>query len=106
MNQPSKNNGVRKLYNFFEIDNEENCKEFKSLEIFMLSGYCRIEGLNSFTNLTQLSIIQQNLQRIENLSSLVNLESLWINENPLLVKIEGLSALVNLKKLSLFVILL
>lgn len=88
------------------IKNEETAVQQalqkKSVEIFMQHGYSKIESLQYFSNITELVIIQQDIKRIENLSCLKHLESLWINENPHLTKIEGLGTLKQLKRLFLF----
>ena len=80
----------------------QEAQQKKSVEVFMQHGYSKIESLEYFPNITELIIIQQDIQRIENLSCLVNLESLWINDNPHLTTIEGLHDLKQLKKLFLF----
>lgn len=80
----------------------EEASKLKSVEIFMQYGFNKIESLQYFSNITELIIIQQDLRKIENLSSLKNLKSLWINENPHLEKIEGLEELTSLTDLFLY----
>jgi Leucine-rich repeat (LRR) protein len=102
---PTNSQSMKAICGFFEIDEnnyEKDCSKFRNLEIFMLSGFSKIEHFDFFVNLTELSIINQNIKKIENIDKLCNLEILRINENPFLSKIEGLSSLLKLKKLYLF----
>jgi Leucine-rich repeat (LRR) protein len=105
MNLKESSLSFKSLCTFFNINTgnfEKSCEKFNKMEIFMLANFSKIQFLDNFKNLTELSIINQNIKKIENLDILNQLEILRINENPNLTKIEGLNSLINLKKLFLF----
>ena len=68
------NNGIN--YNR-AVNGDTNNVEL--LEIFF-SGYPRMIGLNYFTHLKKLIIMNQQLQRIDGLMSLNKLTELWLCE--------------------------
>ncbi|RUS71694.1 hypothetical protein EGW08_020538 [Elysia chlorotica] len=70
------------------------------LEMFF-SGYPRLTGVHHFPYLTTLTVIGQSVSRMEGLTSLINLEELWIAECQL-KKIEGLESCKVLSKLYLY----
>ncbi|XP_077180065.1 leucine-rich repeat-containing protein 9 [Paroedura picta] len=79
---------------------EQEGAETKSLEIFF-SGYPRIVGLSFFPNLTRLTLVRQNIQKICDLENCLLLRELWLAEC-CLTKIEGLKQCINLQKLYLY----
>lgn len=84
-------------------DDRKEAQKLRRLEMFMQARYDQIRSLEAFSNLTELFFVQQNFTRIEGLDSLVHLESLWIMENPHLVRIEGLTNCRRLRNLFLSV---
>ncbi|XP_067894912.1 leucine-rich repeat-containing protein 9 isoform X4 [Heterodontus francisci] len=70
------------------------------LEMFF-SGYPRMVGLLYFPNLVVLTLVKQNIRRIEGLEACPLLTQLWIIESHL-VDIEGLDCCTNLQKLYLY----
>uniref|UniRef100_UPI00398E77B4 leucine-rich repeat-containing protein 9 isoform X3 n=1 Tax=Pristiophorus japonicus TaxID=55135 RepID=UPI00398E77B4 len=70
------------------------------LEMFF-SGYPRMVGLLYFQNLVVLTLVKQNIRRIEGLEACPLLTQLWIVETHL-VDIEGLDHCTNLQKLYLY----
>ncbi|XP_051873980.1 leucine-rich repeat-containing protein 9 [Pristis pectinata] len=70
------------------------------LEMFF-SGYPRMVGLLNFPNLVVLTLVKQDIRRIEGLEGCPLLSELWIVESHL-VDIEGLDLCTNLQKLYLY----
>ncbi|XP_043929516.1 leucine-rich repeat-containing protein 9 [Protopterus annectens] len=81
-----------------KVDQEGNA--VSRLEMFF-SGYSVMLGLSYFPNLTTLTIVGQNIQKIENLKHCPLLRELWICEC-YLTKIEELQHCKNLKNLYLY----
>ncbi|XP_075049503.1 leucine-rich repeat-containing protein 9 [Mixophyes fleayi] len=72
----------------------------RTLEMFFF-GYARMVGLSYFPNLTNLTLIGQNIESISGLESCLLLQELWISECQL-TKIEGLENCLHLRKLFLY----
>ncbi|XP_074547471.1 leucine-rich repeat-containing protein 9 isoform X2 [Halichoeres trimaculatus] len=72
----------------------------RALEIFF-SGFPRIEGLNFFPKLRQLTIVSQNIKNIDGLDCCPLLQELWIVQCNL-TEISGLQKCRQLKKLYLY----
>ncbi|XP_077320515.1 leucine-rich repeat-containing protein 9 isoform X1 [Lithobates pipiens] len=72
----------------------------KTLEMFF-SGYPKMVGLSYFPNLTNLTLVGQNIENIAGLESCPLLQKLWIVECHL-TKIEGLETCLNVKGLFLY----
>ncbi|XP_062917896.1 leucine-rich repeat-containing protein 9 [Mobula hypostoma] len=72
----------------------------KELEMFF-SGYPRMVGLLNFPSLVILTLVKQDIRRIEGLEGCPFLSELWIVESHL-VDIEGLDLCTNLQKLYLY----
>ncbi|XP_021344907.1 leucine-rich repeat-containing protein 9-like [Mizuhopecten yessoensis] len=70
------------------------------LEMFF-SGMPRIVAMRHFPNVTCLTVVDQQIQKIEGLSCLTNLKELWISETEV-KRIESIGALKKLQKLYLF----
>ncbi|XP_073923962.1 leucine-rich repeat-containing protein 9 isoform X1 [Castor canadensis] len=70
------------------------------LEMFF-SGYPRIVGLSLFPNLTNLTIVAQDIKEISGLETCLQLKELWIAEC-CIEKIAGLQECKNLEKLYLY----
>ncbi|XP_076099461.1 leucine-rich repeat-containing protein 9-like isoform X2 [Mytilus galloprovincialis] len=89
------NNGI----NYSKIQNGDICNVDK-LEMFF-SGYPKIIGMHLFPSLSCLVIMDQQVAKIEGLSTLVLLRELWICDCQV-KKIENLEANKNLRKLYLY----
>ncbi|XP_078263320.1 leucine-rich repeat-containing protein 9 [Rhinoraja longicauda] len=74
--------------------------QINQLEMFF-SGYPRMVGLLNFPNLVVLTLVKQDIKRIEGLEACPLLSELWITESHL-VDIEGLEFCTNLQKLYLY----
>lgn len=72
----------------------------KTLEMFF-SGYPKMVGLSYFPNLTNLTLVGQNIDSIYGLESCPLLEELWITECRL-TEIQGLQGCLQLRKLFLY----
>ncbi|XP_021359488.1 leucine-rich repeat-containing protein 9-like isoform X4 [Mizuhopecten yessoensis] len=70
------------------------------LEMFF-SGMPRIVAMRHFPNVTCLTVVDQQIQKIEGLSCLTNLKELWISETEV-KRIESIGSLKKLQKLYLF----
>eukprot|EP01083_Nonionella_stella_P057907 151847_1 len=70
------------------------------LEIFLLPGYFRIQGLQAFCNLNSLEIIGQDLETIEGLVQCPKLKLLDLSDNKL-TSIGGLDHCLGLRELRL-----
>ncbi|XP_038612832.1 leucine-rich repeat-containing protein 9 isoform X2 [Tachyglossus aculeatus] len=79
---------------------EQEGSEISKLEMFF-SGYPRIVGLSLFPNLTSLTVVGQEIQKIAGLEFCLFLKELWLAEC-LILKIEGLQNCNNLEKLYLY----
>eukprot|EP00762_Andalucia_godoyi_P006959 ANDGO_08261.mRNA.1 Internalin-I len=75
-------------------------KRKKHLEMFMYN-YPRMSGLQFFDGLSSLSIIQQDVEVIENLNRCTQLEKLWLCECRIKA-IQGLDGCISLKELYLY----
>ncbi|KAM5129332.1 leucine-rich repeat-containing protein 9 [Mantella aurantiaca] len=65
------------------------------------SGYPKMVGLYHFPNLTNLTLVGQNIESVAGLEACPRLEKLWITECQI-TKIEGLEMCLNLKRLFLY----
>ncbi|XP_069116712.1 leucine-rich repeat-containing protein 9-like isoform X2 [Argopecten irradians] len=85
--------------NYNKIENGEvfTCT---MLEMFF-SGMPKIVAMRHFPNLSCLTLVDQQIQKIEGLSCLNNLKELWISETEV-KRIENIGALKKLQKLYLF----
>ncbi|XP_065844626.1 leucine-rich repeat-containing protein 9-like isoform X3 [Oscarella lobularis] len=92
-------NGISYNKTTREIDGKAR-ERVNSIEMFFF-GYPRIVGLDAFFNLTRIVIMDQEVKRIENLSTCHALNELWICECQIRI-IEGLDACINLEKLCLY----
>uniref|UniRef100_A0A1A8V608 Leucine rich repeat containing 9 n=1 Tax=Nothobranchius furzeri TaxID=105023 RepID=A0A1A8V608_NOTFU len=81
-------------------DIAHNGSSITSLEIFF-SGFPRMLGLCCFPNLCQLTIVDQNIERIEGLEGCPLLQELWIVQCRL-TEIAGLQNCQQLEKLYLY----
>ena len=71
--------------------------------MFMHHNYKRLAGLHYFTNLMELRIVNQGIEKIEGLDNLIHLRKLWLNENKISV-ITGLKNMSELRELYLYVV--
>eukprot|EP00741_Cyanophora_paradoxa_P011210 tig00020554_g10830.t1 len=70
------------------------------LEMFLYNCRGRMPQLAAFKNLTEISLIMQELPSMRGLETCVNLETLWLSENEI-PRIEGLENCLRLKRLYL-----
>eukprot|EP00873_Tetraselmis_striata_P036490 jgi/Tetstr1/456754/TSEL_043451.t1 len=77
-----------------------NAHDITELEMFLFN-FPRMVCLDLFSHLTQLTITQQSITKIENLHGCPRLENLWLNENSI-EAIEGLEACSQLRRLYLY----